>query len=46
MIGTIVNTATILIGSCIGHLFKNGIKEEYKSIMLQSMGACCKYNRY
>lgn len=38
MIGTIVNTSTILIGSCIGHLFKNGIKEEYKSIMLQSMG--------
>lgn len=38
MIGTIVNTISILTGSCIGHVFKQGIKEEYKAIMLQSMG--------
>ena len=38
MIGTIVNTISILTGSCIGHVFKQGIKEEYKVIMLQSMG--------
>ena len=29
MIGTIVNTATILTGSIIGSLLKKGIKEKY-----------------
>lgn len=30
MIGTIVNTATILTGSLIGSVVKKGIREEYQ----------------
>ena len=32
MIGTIVNTATILTGSIIGSLLKKGIKEKYNEL--------------
>ncbi|MCT4542077.1 MAG: DUF554 domain-containing protein [Vallitalea sp.] len=38
MLGTIVNTSTIIIGSCIGSILKKGIKENYKSILTQSIG--------
>lgn len=38
MIGTIVNSISIISGSILGAAFKKGIKEEYKDIMLQAMG--------
>ena len=38
MIGTIVNCTAIIIGSIIGTILKNGIKEKYKDIMLKAMG--------
>lgn len=38
MIGTIVNSISIISGSILGAAFKKGIKEEYKGIMLQAMG--------
>lgn len=38
MIGTIVNTATILIGSLIGSILKKGIKEEYQDALFRAMG--------
>lgn len=38
MIGTIVNTSTILLGSTIGSIIKKGIKEEYKEALYIAMG--------
>lgn len=38
MIGTIVNTIAILVGSVAGSLLKKGIKEEYKSALFTAMG--------
>lgn len=38
MIGTIVNCGSIISGSILGAVFKKGIKEEYKHIMMQAMG--------
>lgn len=38
MLGTIVNTCTIIIGSTFGHLAKRGIKEKYQTVMFQAMG--------
>lgn len=38
MIGTIVNTIAILIGSAMGSLLKKGIKEEYQSALFTAMG--------
>lgn len=38
MIGTIVNTGTILAGSVIGSLVKKGIKEEYQGALFNAMG--------
>ena len=38
MIGTIVNTGTILAGSVIGSLLKKGIKEEYQVVLYNAMG--------
>ncbi|MCY6485510.1 DUF554 domain-containing protein [Clostridium aestuarii] len=38
MLGTIVNTSTIIIGSCIGALLKKGIKEKYKTTITQALG--------
>ncbi len=38
MIGTIVNTATILTGSVIGSLLKKGIKEKYTKCLMNAMG--------
>ena len=33
MIGTIVNTATIIAGSVIGALLHRGVKEKYKEVL-------------
>lgn len=42
MIGTIVNTCTILTGSIIGSFLKKGIKEEYQGALFNAMGfAAC-----
>lgn len=38
MLGTIVNTSTIVTGSLIGALLKKGIKEKYKSTIMQALG--------
>ena len=38
MIGTIVNTGTILAGSVLGSIVKKGIKEEYQGALFNAMG--------
>lgn len=38
MIGTIVNTGTILAGSILGSVIRKGIKEEYKEALFNAMG--------
>ncbi len=38
MIGTIVNTATIIAGSIAGHYLKKGIKEKYQKVLFTAMG--------
>jgi uncharacterized membrane protein YqgA involved in biofilm formation len=38
MIGTIVNTATIIAGSILGALLNRGIKEKYKEVLYTGLG--------
>ena len=38
MLGTIVNTLTIVAGSIIGHYAKKGIKEQYRNVLFTAMG--------
>lgn len=38
MIGTIVNTCTILIGSLIGSFIHKGLKDKYKDVLFTAMG--------
>ena len=38
MLGTIVNTATILMGSIIGSVFKKGIREKHQAALFNAMG--------
>lgn len=38
MLGTIVNSITIIIGSIIGILLKKGIKEDYKNTIMDGIG--------
>lgn len=38
MLGTIVNASTIVAGSVVGALLKKGIKEKYKSTIMQALG--------
>ena len=38
MIGTIVNTACILVGSVVGSLLKRGLGEKYKDVLYYAMG--------
>ena len=38
MIGTLVNTATIIVGSIAGHYLKKGIKEKYQKVLFTTMG--------
>lgn len=38
MIGTIVNTVTILIGTVVGSVVKKGIKEEHQDALFNAMG--------
>ena len=41
MLGTIVNTATILIGGVFGSFLGTGIKEKYKNALFDALGLCC-----
>ena len=38
MIGTIVNTATIIVGTIVGSLLHRGIKEKYKTMLYDALG--------
>ena len=40
MLGTIVNTATIVIGTSLGALLKKGIKAQYQEGLYNAMGFC------
>lgn len=41
MLGTIVNTSTILIGGLFGIIVRNGIGEKYKSALFDALGLAC-----
>ncbi|MBR2262057.1 MAG: DUF554 domain-containing protein [Paludibacteraceae bacterium] len=41
MLGTIVNTCTILIGSTLGCLLRKGIGDKYKKTLFDGLGLCC-----
>ena len=43
MLGVIVNVITVLIGSCIGLLFKKGIPERVSTATMIGLGACTLY---
>ena len=38
MIGTIVNTCAILVGTVIGAAFNRGIPERYKNVLYDGLG--------
>lgn len=40
MIGTIVNTSTIIIGAIVGASLKRGIKPKYQQALFNAMGLC------
>lgn len=37
-LGTIANTAAVILGGVLGNLLKNGIAERYQKILMQSLG--------
>lgn len=41
MLGTIVNTCTILIGGAFGAKVRSGIGEKYKKALFDGLGLCC-----
>lgn len=41
MLGTIVNTATILVGGAFGAIAGTGIQEKYKKTLFNGLGLCC-----
>lgn len=41
MLGTIVNTTTILIGGAFGAIIRTGIGEKYKNALFNGLGLCC-----
>lgn len=43
MIGVIVNVITVIIGSCIGLLFKKGIPQRVSNATMIGLGACTLY---
>jgi len=43
MLGVIVNVITVIIGSCIGLLFKKGIPERVSTAAMLGLGACTLY---
>ena len=40
MLGTIVNTATIILGTSLGALLKKGVKPQYQEGLYNAMGFC------
>lgn len=38
MLGTIVNTCAILVGSAVGATFRKGLKEKYKQVLFDALG--------
>ena len=38
MLGTIVNTATIIVGSILGSVLHRGLKEKYKEVLYTGLG--------
>ena len=38
MIGTVVNTACIIVGSVVGSLLKRGLGEKYQNVLYNAMG--------
>ena len=43
MLGVIVNVITVIIGSCVGLLFKKGIPEKVSTAAMTGLGACTLY---
>ena len=43
MLGVIVNVITVVIGSCVGLLFKKGIPEKVSNAAMTGLGACTLY---
>lgn len=43
MLGTIVNTATVLIGACIGLLLKKGLPQKLADTLMKGLGLCTMY---
>ena len=43
MLGVIVNVITVIVGSCIGLLFKKGIPEKVSTAAMTGLGACTLY---
>ena len=43
MLGVIINVITVILGSCIGLLFKKGIPERVSSAAMIGLGACTLY---
>lgn len=41
MLGTIVNTCTILLGGTIGAVVRTGIGEKYRKTLFDALGLCC-----
>lgn len=41
MLGTILNTATIIVGGAFGALARSGIGEKYKKVLFNGLGLCC-----
>ncbi len=41
MLGTIINTTTILVGGTFGALVRQGIKDKYKRALFNALGLCC-----
>lgn len=41
MLGTIINTCTILIGGTLGSLLGTGIAEKYRSVLFDGLGLAC-----
>lgn len=43
MLGVLVNVITVIIGSCVGLLFKKGVPERVSSAAMTGLGACTLY---
>lgn len=43
MLGTIVNTAAVLVGACIGLLLKKGLPQKLADTLMKGLGLCTMY---